>query len=65
MAKSAIGPIVTIDNTEIIKMIIEELTHGERTPRVLEFAINGDGLRLCIDRGIWSPPVGKITSEEW
>lgn len=64
MAKSAIGPVVTITEPGWIAAIQESL-NPQREIGYVEFAINADGLRIKINGGIWSPPMGKITSEEW
>lgn len=63
MARSNIGPVVTITDRDNINTILQALNYQHVF--ILEFAINGDGLRIKINGVIWSPPMGRITSEEW
>jgi hypothetical protein len=62
MARSAIGPVVEVTDPDTIEQIKAAL---DQDISMLEFAINGDGLRVKVNYGHWSPPMGQLSSEEW
>ena len=61
MAKSAIGPVVTITEPGWIAAIQESL-NPQREIGYVEFAINADGLRIKINGGIPSHQCIKTNS---
>jgi len=59
MKHSAIGKIVAVtDNYSLLSIG----RYVNFTKRKLEIAVDNDGVRFCIDDGIWSVPYGTLVA---
>lgn len=52
-------PIIKVDGEEL-RSLLDGLKWAEGTIHSLRFAIDGDCVKVKINGGTWSPPLGKV-----
>lgn len=59
---SAVKPVVLVEGNALEDLIDELSRIARREPYAIRFAIDG-GIKIKVDNGVWSPPLGQIEEE--